>query len=112
MNRVSRERRFFVSALVNARAERTLEEAPKDPADFGLATPELTVVFATKGDAKPHRLAFGGKNPTGAWAYVRRDEQPQVILVADALRGELSKTVLDLREKRVLEVTFFSHYIT
>jgi len=94
----------LVNAVTNAKSERTIEEAPKNPADFGLDKPELTVRFKVKGDAAWRRLEFGGKNPTGAWAYVRKDEQPQVILVPENLRFELNKPVLDLRDKSVMDV--------
>ncbi len=94
----------LVASLVNAKAERTLEEAPKNPADFGLDQPEITARFKAKGDPKEHRLEFGGKNPTGAWAYVRKDEQPQVVLVPETLRGEVNKPFLDLRDKTVMDV--------
>lgn len=94
----------LVASLVNAKAERTLEEVPKNPADFGLEKPELTARFKAKGDADWHRLEFGGKNPTGAWTYVRKDDKPQVALVPDNLRSEINKPVLDLRDKSVMDV--------
>ncbi len=90
--------------LVGARAERTLEELPKNPADFGLDKPELVVRFRVRGDSQWRRLEFGGKNPTGAWAYVRVDEKPQVVLVAESLRGDLNKAALDLRDTSVMDV--------
>ncbi len=94
----------LAASLVGARAERTLEELPKNLADFGLDTPELVVRFRARGDSQWRRLEFGGKSPTGAWAYVRVDERPQVVLVAESLRGELKKTALDVRDKSVLNV--------
>jgi hypothetical protein len=94
----------LAASLVGARAERTLEELPRSLADYGLDKPELVVRFRARGDSQWRRLEFGGKNPTGAWAYVRVDEKPQVILVPDALRGELRKTALDLRDKSVMDV--------
>ena len=94
----------LAASLLGARAERTLEELPKSLADYGLDNPELVVRFRARGDSQWRRLEFGGKNPTGAWAYARVDEKPQVILVPDALRGELRKTALDLRDKSVMDV--------
>jgi hypothetical protein len=94
----------LAASLVGARAERTLEELPKSLADFGLDNPDLIVRFRARGDSQWRRLEFGGKNPTGAWAYVRVDEKPQVILVADTLRAELRRPVLDLRDKSVMDV--------
>jgi hypothetical protein len=94
----------LLAVLVNAKADRTLEEPPKNPADFGLDKPELTVRFRVKGDAAWRRLEFGGKNPTGAWAYVRKDDGPLVALVPETLRAELNKSPLDLRDKSVMDV--------
>lgn len=94
----------LVNSLVAAKAERTLEQPPKDPADFGLDKPEIMLRFQMKGQETWRQLAVGGKSPTGAWAYVRVDEEPQVILVPETLRSQLNKTILDLRDKSVLDV--------
>jgi hypothetical protein len=94
----------LVTATLNAKSERTAEEAPKNPADFGLDKPELTVRFRLKGDAQWRRLEFGAKNPTGAWAYARRDDRPEVLLVPERLRAEVNKSVLDLRDRSVMDV--------
>ncbi len=93
----------LAASLVGARAERTLEEL-KSPAEYGLDKPELVLRFRARGDSQWRRLEFGGKNPTGAWAYVRVDEKPQVVLVAESLRADLNKAALDLRDKSVMDV--------
>jgi len=94
----------LAASLVGAKAERTLEGLPQHLADFGLDKPELVARFRGRGDSQWRGLEFGGKNPTGAWAYVRADEKPQVVLVSEGLRGALNKTALDLREKSLMAV--------
>lgn len=49
-------------------------------ADYGLATPAMTVTL-TLADGARHTLALGDENPTGSYRYARADDAPEVHLV-------------------------------
>lgn len=51
-----------------------------NPADYGLATPIMTITFTLAGGAT-HVLRVGDQNPTKTYRYVMVDERPEVHLV-------------------------------
>jgi hypothetical protein len=92
----------LLSTLLDAEVQKTLDEAPADPAAFGLDKPSPTVrLTVTSGEAPPP-ITVGKTTTIGAKTYVRKDDEPKVYLTASSLRFGLNKQAKDLRDKEIL----------
>ncbi len=94
-----------VSAIANAMADltsdRLIEENATDLNPFGLATPALEVSITLKG-GKNQKLLIGADNPAGNATYVKLDGEPKVYTIASATKTNLTKSLGDVRDKRLL----------
>lgn len=94
----------LTSALGQLDIIRVIDEKPADLKEYGLATPRIEVEFKS-GDGKPSgRLLVGDKTPTGASLYARRNDEPQVFLIADYQDASLNKSTFDLRDKTLIKI--------
>ncbi|HYR88746.1 MAG TPA: DUF4340 domain-containing protein [Terriglobia bacterium] len=84
------------------RAE-TVAENPQDLTAFGLKDPALKVQ-AKLADGKTIEILFGGDNPKKTSSYAKASTSNDVFLTSSASKGLFTKTVSDLRNKRVLEL--------
>lgn len=92
-----------IAAVVDAQVQKQLDEVPADLAPFGLAAPEPTVKLKlAKGDAPA--IAVGAATKIGGNAYVRRGDEPKILLTNAGIRAALNKQAKDLRDKQVLAV--------
>jgi len=94
----------ILGAIEDAVVKRKIDDTPSDLAPFGLHTPESTVVVTLSGGAT-RKLSFGKKTPIGGSAYVRRDDEPVVLLTDDTVRATTQRGLDDLRDKSVLTFT-------
>jgi hypothetical protein len=80
----------LVQALTTLRPVTVIEDAPADPAVYGLGADavRLTVLDDTHEVAA---LELGASNPAGTALYVRRAGSPAVLLVGALLRWEVEK---------------------
>lgn len=85
----------LVKALAQLKEERDL--GPGDLKAFGLDKPGLVVSFTAKG--QPHQLALGSPAPGGRGFYVRKDESPNILLIAAGVRDSLDQPLDTLRDK-------------
>ncbi len=85
----------LVKALAQLRLERDL--GPGDLKGFGLDKPGLVVSFTAKG--QPHQLALGSPAPGGRGFYVRKDADPNILLIAAGVRDSLDQPLETLRDK-------------
>ncbi len=92
----------MLGTLSSLYASETVEEKPASLKDFGLEPPAATVEFATKSGAK-HTLLLGENAPAGGSVYAKAVSQPKVVVVASYVKGDLGKSLFDLREKSVLK---------
>jgi hypothetical protein len=92
----------MVGSIVGAEVQKTLDELPKNLADFGLDKPD-PLVRVVAGDRTFPELRLGRTTTVGAKAYVRRGEENQVLLVASSVRLGLDKQPADLRDKRLVD---------
>jgi len=83
--------------IAELRNERTIEDAPANPADFGLAEPVLEVLASTK-DGKGIALTFGVMDPTQKFRYAREGDGP-VFLVSPDQFFELDRDLNWLRDR-------------
>lgn len=95
----------LVGLLRTLEAERTIDAEGTSPQDFGLQSPMLR--FALREGQQEHILEFGGVNPTGSARYARRTGSTRLFLVGMATVNALSKTLGDLRQKKVIDATEF-----
>jgi len=84
-----------VKALARLKMERDL--GPGDLKGFGLDKPGLVVCFTAQG--KEHQLALGTTAPGGRGYYVRKDNNPNIFLIAINVRSSLDQQLEALRDK-------------
>jgi len=92
----------LVSALSHLRLTRDLGPE-KDLKPFNLAQPALVISF-TAGD-KPHTLSVGQKIPGGQGYYVRRDQDPRVLIISSSSKESLDRRLSDLRNRSLFDFT-------
>ncbi|MEJ2070442.1 MAG: DUF4340 domain-containing protein [Syntrophobacterales bacterium] len=92
----------LVSALSHLRLTRDLGPE-KDVTPFGLAHPILVISF-TAGD-KSHTLSVGKKVPGGQGYYVRRDQDPGVLIIPSSSKESLDRRLSDLRNRSLFDFT-------
>lgn len=88
-------------ALTNAEVQRTLDDVPTDLAPFGLDRPNPTVTLTTTKGAVP-AIHVGNQTKIGSKTYVRRGDDPKLMLSPTNLRVPLDKQTSELREKTML----------
>jgi hypothetical protein len=90
-----------IGALLEARVGQRI--APKGPlADFGLEPPRLSVTLIDRQGVKAEVLV-GDISPSKESLYVALPGTTEVLLLPAALRGEVARTLFDLRNKAVLD---------
>ena len=92
----------LVSALSHMRLARDLGPQ-KDLTPFGLAQPALVISF-TAGN-KSHTLSVGKKIPGGQGYYVRRDQDPQILIIPSSSKESLDRRLVDLRNRSLFDFT-------
>jgi len=93
----------LVRTAAEAEVKRTVAESVDDPAPFGLEEP-VAVLQLFIGERALPTLSIGNGTPIGFNAYVRRDEEPSVLLTGGTVRAALMKRLADLREKVLLHL--------
>jgi hypothetical protein len=93
----------LIKSAISAKPEKTILEKDVKWDEYGLDKPEFTITLYTNDDKKTE-LSFGASNPAKTSYYMRVDDQPKLLLVADTLKNALNKTALDLRDKSVLTI--------
>ncbi len=92
----------LLAALASLRLDRDLGPE-KDLKPFGLDQPPLVVSFSV-GD-QPHTLAVGKKIPGGQGYYARRDQAPQVLIIAASSKESLDRPLAALRNRALFDFT-------
>jgi hypothetical protein len=94
----------LTSALGQMEIVRVIDENPADLKEYGLETPRIEVEFKS-GESKPSgRILVGGKTPTGASLYARRNDEKRVFLIADFQDSSLNKSTFNLRDKGLIKI--------
>jgi hypothetical protein len=93
---------YTLSPLDNATI---IEEKPADLKAYGLAEPAVTISATTK-DGKAQTIMVGDDTPTGGAAYVALSGDARVFSVSSSAKSGLNKGLTDLRDKRLLPVSF------
>jgi hypothetical protein len=93
----------LVGVLRSLEPERTLEVPAADAEPYGLHAPMLRL--RVREGAEERVLLVGGVNPTGTSRYARIEGRDQLMLVGMATVNSMNKSLGDLRQKKVLDVS-------
>jgi len=93
----------MLSSLSALTSERLVEEKASDLGQYGLSDPALTASITEKNN-KTHALLLGDQTPAGNAVYAKLDGDPRVFIIANYNKGNIDKSVNDLRDKRLLTV--------
>jgi hypothetical protein len=94
-----------VEALIRTVAEAEEKrriDAPESLQQFGLEPPTVVVGLTDRDGKTLPRLAIGGSAPIGFSVYLRRGDEPAVLMTNAAVRSALDKKVDDLRDKTII----------
>jgi hypothetical protein len=86
----------LVAGLSQLRFTRDLG-AEKDLKPYGLDQPSLVVTFTA--GKKSYTLDVGNKSPGDQGYYVRRDQDPRVLIIKNADKESLNRSLADLRNR-------------
>lgn len=92
----------LASSITSIEREDTVAENAQDLAPFGLKDPPVKVL-AKLNDGKQFEIMFGGENPKKTFAYAKLGSANDVFLTGSSSVRTFTKTVSDLRNKKVLD---------
>jgi hypothetical protein len=92
----------LASNIPRIEREDTVEQNAQDLTPFGLKDPVVKVTAKTK-DGKTFDILFGADNPRKTFTYAKFGNNNDVFLTASNWEKTFTKTVADLRNKKVLE---------
>jgi hypothetical protein len=81
----------LVGTLASLRPVMIVDEAPREPEEYGLGPGASRLAVATGGGRSVLVLEIGERNPAGTGIYARRDGRPEVMLLGGILTWELGK---------------------
>jgi len=93
----------ILSTVKDATIRRTVADSAERLADYGLSRPQVTVSVRHQGEQEWRSVTLGDRNPTGTYAYAKRDGEPAVFLVSSSLLNSLDKSPDDLRFRKILD---------
>jgi hypothetical protein len=81
---------------------RTVDENPKDLAQFGLAPPRIEVSFKSVDGKQSGQLLIGDKTATLGDLYAKLPGEKKVFLISGSFEPTFNRSTFDLRQKTVL----------
>jgi len=81
----------LVGTLGSLRPVMIVDEAPHEPAEYGLGPGASRLAVATASGRPALVLELGDRNPASTGIYARRDGRPEVMLLGGILTWELDK---------------------
>jgi hypothetical protein len=91
----------LANAAANVNSDRVVEDKASSVSSYGLNEPNLEVDVVSKG-GKTSKLKIGDDTPTNSGSYAMAEGDPRVFTVASYVKTGLSKSLNDLRDKRLL----------
>ena len=85
----------LLNQLHDLRVDRVVTKEPSASAEYGLDTPQFTLVVTPKGGS-PETLAVGRLNPNSTAYYVRREGRKDTVLVSRYTLDDLLKVAGDV----------------
>ncbi|MFI5398596.1 MAG: DUF4340 domain-containing protein [Candidatus Binatia bacterium] len=90
----------LISAIAEAEVKKTFDDA-SNLAQYGLDQPFVKVTVKLKDKELP-TILVGKSTPVGFSAYIKKADEPKVVLTTSAFRSGMDKKVKDLRDKTIL----------
>jgi len=94
----------LLSSLESLEIDAVVAEGDVDLAEFGLASPRLTVELLPTGATEPLKLMLGDKVPASGGIYARIPSRARVFTLASHIESSFDKQPFDLRDRDVLHV--------
>jgi len=91
----------LANAAANVNSDRVVEDKASNVSSYGLNGSNLEVDVVSKG-GKLSKLKIGDDTPTNSGSYAMAEGDPRVFTVASYVKTGLSKSLNDLRDKRLL----------
>jgi hypothetical protein len=91
----------MTSSLASFGSDRLIDDKPGDLNGFGLASP-IEEVDVTLKNGTVDKILFGSDTPSGSDVYAKVDGKPSVYSVFSSAKTTFDKSVVDLRDKRLL----------
>jgi hypothetical protein len=95
-----REVKSLLSTVVDMRLTRVVEERNQDPAQYGFDHPPVEITLTLPGHEE--QVVVGEDGPVANTLFVKRGSDQRVMLVEQWVKGALTRSLLDLRDKTVL----------
>ena len=90
----------LVSTIEGIRISQVIDENPGDLSVYGLMNPLLTINFGANIKSSK-TLIFGDINKVNSSLYFKTADSPRVMTTNSYLKASISKTLFDLRDKRI-----------
>lgn len=87
------------------KADKVVDQKATDLKAYGLDSPVAQVSATTK-EGKTSKLLIGDDTPTGGDAYAMLEGDPRLFEVGTAYKTNFNKSLMDLRDKRMLPLDF------
>jgi hypothetical protein len=91
----------LVTSLASLQSDRMIDQKPSDLAVFGLNEPKGEIDVTVKGGTV-NKVLLGSDNPSGSASYVKLASNPAVYTLLSSTKTNLDKSVIDLRDKRLV----------
>jgi Domain of unknown function (DUF4340) len=92
----------MADAIANLEITSILSETPTDLAPFGLQNPAVNVIVTTKDHRVLPTIVVGKDTPVGSSAYIKSEQRPGILLVANSFPSQVEKSVDDLRARTLI----------
>jgi len=94
----------ILNKLTTLKAEKFVDEAPKDLVDYGLERPVWKIEAVLKPDQTKATLLIGSlhQEQGKGYLYAKREERPEVVSLGMDIIGTFAKDAEEFREKKVM----------
>ena len=92
----------MADAIAGLQITGTINETPADLAPFGLQNPAVNVIITTKDHRVLPAIMVGKDTPVGNSSYIKSEQKPGILLVANSFPSQVEKSVDDLRPRSLI----------
>ena len=92
----------MADAIANLQITSTISENPGDLAPFGLQNPAVNIIVTTKDHRVLPAIMVGKDTPVGNSSYIKNEQKPGILLVANTFPSQVEKSVDDLRPRTLI----------
>jgi hypothetical protein len=92
----------IADAIANLEITSSISDTPADLAPFGLQNPAVNVIVTTKDHRVLPAIMVGKDTPIGSSSYIKSEQRPGILLVANSFPSQVEKSVDDLRPRALI----------